>query len=74
MKHLIKGITPAVAVLMALVSWQLFRASNPKSIKWRPVFLAALSFAALYFGLSPQYVLIGAGILGVILFGNRSYK
>lgn len=68
MRHLIKGITPAVGVLMALVAWQLFRASSPKTIKWRSLLLAALSFVALYFGIAPQYVLIGAGILGVILF------
>jgi chromate transport protein ChrA len=68
MKHFIKGMTPAVGVLMALVSWQLFRTSNPKSIKWRVVLIASLSFTALYLGIPPQYVLIGAGILGVILF------
>ena len=68
MKQFIKGMTPAVGVLMALVSWQLFRASNPKSIKWRAVFIASLSFTALYLGIPPQYVLISAGILGVILF------
>jgi hypothetical protein len=32
-----------------------------------------LSFAALYFGIAPQYVLIGAGVLGVILYGPRRY-
>jgi chromate transporter len=68
MKQFIKGMTPAVGVLMALVSWQLFRASNPKSIKWRAVLIASLSFIALYLGIPPQYVLISAGILGVMLF------
>lgn len=68
MKHLIRGITPAVGVLMALIAWQLFRASNPKKIKWRSVLLAALSFIALYYGVPPQYVLIGAGVLGVVLY------
>src|SRR5215207_11188158 len=28
MKHLIKGITPAVGILLVLVAWQLFRAAN----------------------------------------------
>lgn len=68
MKHLIKGITPAVGVLLALIAWQLFRTSNPKKIKWRSVVIAVLSFAALYLGVPPQYVLIGAGVLGVILY------
>jgi chromate transporter len=68
MRHFIKGMTPSVAVLMALVSWQLFRAANPKSIRWRPVVLLVFSFLTLYFNIPPQYVLIASGILGVILF------
>ncbi len=73
MKHFLKGMTPAIAVLMALVAWQLFRVANPKALKWRPLLLAVLSFIALYFGIAPQYVLIGAGILGVILYSPRRY-
>jgi chromate transporter len=73
MKHFIKGMTPAIVVLLVLVAWQLFRTANPKSKKWRPMLLAAISFIALYFGIAPQYVLIGAGILGVILYAPRSY-
>jgi chromate transporter len=68
MKNLIKGITPAVGVLMGLIAWQLFRASNPKNKNWRSVFVAVLSFIALYLGIPPQYVLIGSGVLGVILY------
>ncbi len=69
MKHFIKGMSPAVGVLLALVSWQLFRASNSKSIKWRAVLIAVLSFIALViFKIPPQYVLISAGIVGLFLF------
>jgi len=68
MKHLIKGITPAVGVLMALIAWQLFNTSKSKSLNWRSILLACLSFIGLYFGVPPQYVLICSGILGVILF------
>ena len=68
MKNLVMGITPAVGVLLALIAWQLFHAGNIKSIKWRSVLLAILSFIALYFDVPSQYVLIGAGILGIILF------
>jgi chromate transporter len=74
MKDFIKGMTPAIVVLMALVAWQLFRVANPTSIQWRPILLATLSFAALYFGTAPQYVLIGAGILGVILYSPRRFS
>jgi len=68
MNNFIKGMTPAVAVLMALVAWQLFRTTNPRSIKWRPVLIAFLSFVALVLQVPPQFVLIGAGLLGIILF------
>jgi chromate transport protein ChrA len=73
MKSFVKGMTPAIVVLLALVAWQLFRVSNPRSLQWRPVLLAALSFLALYVGTAPQYVLIGAGILGVILYRPRRF-
>ncbi|HKI54475.1 MAG TPA: chromate transporter [Anaerolineales bacterium] len=68
MKHFIKGMTPSVAVLMALVAWQLFRSANPRSIKWPPVLIGLLSFVALYFQVPPQFVLVGAGVLGIFLF------
>jgi chromate transporter len=73
MEHFIKGMTPAIVVLLALVAWQLFRVASPRSLQWRPLLLAALSFLALYFGTAPQYVLIGAGILGVILYSPRRF-
>jgi chromate transporter len=67
MRHFIKGMSPAVGVLLALVSWQLFRAQ--KSIKWRTALIIILSFFALVvFKLQPQYVLITAGVLGLFLF------
>ncbi len=69
MKHFINGMGPAVGALLALVSWQLFRAGSPKSIKWRTVLIAVLSFIALViFKIPPQYVLVGAGIVGLFLF------
>ncbi len=73
MRDFIKGMTPAIVVLLALVAWQLFRVANPRNIQWRPLLLAGLSFLALYVGTAPQYVLIGAGILGVILYKPRRY-
>jgi len=68
MKDLIKGITPAVGVLMALIAWQLFSTNKSKAMNWRSTLLAFLSFIALYAGIQPQYVLVAAGILGIILF------
>jgi chromate transporter len=69
MGNFIKGMSPAVGVLLALVSWQLVRSSNPKSIKWRTILIIVLTFVALsVLKLPPQYVLIGSGILGLFLF------
>jgi chromate transporter len=69
MGNFIKGMSPAVGVLLALVSWQLVRSSNPKSVKWRTVMIVILTFVALsVLKLPPQYVLIGAGVLGLFLF------
>lgn len=73
MELFIKGMTPAIVVLLALVAWQLFRVAAPSSTRWRPLLLAALSFLALYLGIPPQYVLIGAGLLGIVLYRPRSY-
>jgi chromate transporter len=73
MRDFIKGMTPAIVVLLVLVAWQLFRVANPRALQWRPLLLAALSFLALYLGIAPQYVLIGAGIMGVILYRPRRF-
>jgi chromate transporter len=73
MEDFIRGMTPAIVVLLALVAWQLFRTATPRVLQWRPLLLAALSFLALYLGMAPQYVLIGAGILGVILYSPRRF-
>lgn len=69
MGNFIKGMSPAVGMLLAIVSWQLVRSSNPKSIKWRTLLIVVLTFVALsVLKLPPQYVLIGAGVLGLFLF------
>jgi chromate transporter len=68
MSNFIKGMAPAVGVLLAIVAWQLFRATG-NAIKRRTVLIAVLSFVALVvFQIPPQYVLIGAGLLGLFLF------
>jgi chromate transporter len=69
MAHFIKGMSPAVGVLLALVAWQLFRTGGQKSFKWRTVLIAVLSFIALViFKIPPQYVLVSAGVVGLFLF------
>jgi chromate transporter len=69
MSHFIRGMAPGVGVLLAIIAWQLLRAAGQKSVKPRTALIAVLSFVALVvFHIPPQYVLIGAGILGLFLF------
>ncbi len=62
------GMSPAVAALMVTVAWELFRASRTKKITHRALLIGALAFIALLFDVPSPLVLLGAGILGVILF------
>jgi chromate transporter len=68
----VAGMSPAVAALIIVVSWELFRASSRKRIDPRAILIAALSAVALWFEIPSPIVLLGAGILGVILYGKRS--
>lgn len=68
MKGFVTGMSPAVAALITVVAWELFRASSKKAINRRTLLIAALSAVALWFDVPSPLVLLGAGILGVILF------
>jgi chromate transporter len=68
----VAGLSPAVAALIIVVAWELFRASTRHRIDRRAWFIAALSAVALWFEVPSPAVLLGAGILGVILYGRRS--
>lgn len=70
----VAGMSPSVAALIVVVSWELFRASSRKRIDRRVVLIAVLSAAAFWFDLPSPFVLVGAGVLGVFLFGNRSMR
>ncbi|HET9589889.1 MAG TPA: chromate transporter [Anaerolineales bacterium] len=69
----VAGMSPAVAALIIVVAWELFRATSPRGIDRRAMVIAALSAAAFWFELPSPFVLIGAGLLGVLLYGQRSY-
>lgn len=64
----VKGMSPAVAALIVMVAWELFRVGQTKSIGKRTLIIAALSAVALWFDVPSPLVLLGAGILGVILY------
>jgi len=66
-------MSPAVAALIVVVSWELFRASTRSRIDRRAVVIAMLSAVAFWFEVPSPVVLLGAGILGVILYSKRSF-
>ncbi len=65
--NFVRGLTPAVAVLMVLVAWQVFQGENG-SLGMITLMIAAISLAALLFKVPPPLVLLGAGIMGIIFF------
>jgi len=69
----VAGLSPAVAALIIVVAWELFRASTRKKIDRRVVLIAVLSAVAFWFEVPSPLVLLGAGILGVFIYGRRSY-
>ncbi len=65
--NFVRGLAPAVAMLMVVVAWQVFRGeslSNPTL----SVLIGALSLVALLLKAPPPLVLLGAGLMGIILF------
>jgi chromate transporter len=69
----VAGMSPAVAALIVFVSWELFRVSTRQKIDRRVLLIAGLSALAFWVEIPSPFVLLGAGIMGVILFGRRSY-
>lgn len=67
LNRFVNGLVPAVAVLIAMVAWDIFKADQ-KKIKIIPIVIAIVSMAALIFDLPAPLVLLGAGILGILLF------
>ena len=68
----VAGLSPAVAALIVVVAWELFRASTRRKIDRRAWFIGGLSAVALWFEVPSPLVLLGAGLLGIILYGRRS--
>ena len=67
MEGFIRGMLPAVAMLILFASWKLFRAGSP--VRAKRIMIGALSLVALILGVPTPLVLAGAGVLGVILHG-----
>jgi chromate transporter len=69
----VAGMSPAVAALIVVVAWELFRATSSKKIDRRAILIAVLSAIAFWFELPSPLVLLGAGLLGVLFYGQRRY-
>ena len=68
LNRFVGGMSPAVAALLVMVAWELFRAGTNKKIGKRTLLIAALAAVALWFEVPSPLVLLSAGVLGVILF------
>lgn len=68
LQSFVAGMSPAVAALMVIVAWELFRTGGNKKINRRTLFIAGLSALGLLFNVPSPLVLIGAGLLGILLF------
>jgi chromate transporter len=65
MNGFIRGMLPAVAMLISYAAWKIFRGSGP--IRRRQLLIGALSLAALLLGAPTPLVLGGAGLMGIAL-------
>lgn len=68
LKGFVAGMSPAVAALIVIVAWDLFHVGQTKKVGRRAMLIAALSAVAFWFDIPSPLVLLGAGVLGVILF------
>jgi chromate transporter len=68
MQGFIKGLAPAVAMLIAVVAWQIGRSESTRTIQTRALLIAGISAIAFWLNVPSPLVLLGAGTLGVILF------
>lgn len=68
MQGFVSGLAPAVAMLIAVVAWQIFKSSSVRGIGKRVLMIAGLSAVALALGIPSPLVLLGAGILGILVF------
>jgi chromate transporter len=65
--NFVRGLSPAVAVLMVVVAWQVFRGEGG-STSVITFLIAGLSLLALVLKAPAPLVLLGAGLIGVVFF------
>lgn len=65
--NFVRGLTPAVAVLMVVIAWQIF-SGDMERVSYITLGIAGASLIALLLKVPPPLVLLTAGILGIIFF------
>ena len=60
----VEGLTPAIAVLMVFTDWKILEQGG--GVSWFGWGLAGASFAAMWFKVPERFVIIVAGVVGVI--------
>ena len=65
--NFVRGLTPAVAVLMVVVAWQVF-AGGDNALGTGTLIIAGVSLVALLLKAPAPLVLLGAGVLGILFF------
>ena len=63
----VEGLTPAVAVLMLFVAWQVFVGGNG-GLDWKTMLIGGASLAGLLIEVPAPFVIFLAGLAGVFLF------
>ena len=65
--NFVRGLAPAIAALMIMVAWQVFRGESGGRIEIS-ILITVLSMAALLLKVPPTLVLLSAGVIGIIFF------
>jgi len=64
--NFVRGLTPAVAVLMVIVAVKIFRGESGTPIGLFTIVIALGSLVALLLKVPAPFVLLGAGLLGIV--------
>ncbi len=64
----VEGLSPAVAVLMVYVAYKLLVGGNRGALNWPTLLLGVPSLAAFLLDAPPPFVLLAAGMVGILLF------
>ncbi len=64
--HFVEGLTPAIAILMLFTAWRIFLKGGETG--WLGWAIGLVSVVVMYFKAPGRFVLLAAGLLGIILF------